>query len=262
MWLSEDAPIRKWELHLSKPFVNSGGSLGFALDPHSMPFLSQLGAFITHPISRFPRTPAGNRACIPYPGGFLLHTGLPNPGISRSKIQYRRRWAGAPLPIIVHLLVETPETLTDMVRSLEGLENVLALELGLPPNAAPSTLPAIMEAASGELPVIPCISPDQVSNYLEVLVDLQPIAIHLISPRGSLPGGNGENISGRLYGPAVFPQMLLAAQTLIGTGIPVIADGGIVYAWQAATLLDAGVLAVGMDSALWGTHWEGLFARV
>jgi dihydroorotate dehydrogenase len=259
MWLSEDAPIRKWDLHLAKPFVNSTGSLGFTPDSHSMPFLSQLGAFITHPISRFPRNPAGNRACIPYQGGFLLHTGLPNPGINRGKIRYRQRWAGAPVPIIVHLLVETPETLTDMVRSLEGLENILALELGLPPDAAPSTLPAIMDAASGELPVIPCISPDQVSNYLEVVVDLQPAALHLTSPRGSLPGPNGENISGRLYGPAIFPQMLLTAQTLIKTGIPVIADGGIFHAWQASALLDAGVMAVGLDAALWGIDWEGLF---
>ena len=89
MWLAEESPIRKQDLVLEKPFVNAAGMLGFAPDAHNMPFLDRLGAFITNPISRTPRKPAGNRACLPFPGGFLLHTGLPNPGINRVIRQYQ-----------------------------------------------------------------------------------------------------------------------------------------------------------------------------
>ena len=127
MWLDEEAPIRKQNLVFSKSFVNTAGTLGFAPDPHTMPFLEHLGAFITHPISRLPRVPARNRCCLSYSGGFLIHTGLPNPGISRAITRYRRHWANAPLPIVPHLLVEIPKTLTEMVRKLEGLENIMAV---------------------------------------------------------------------------------------------------------------------------------------
>ena len=195
MWLNEDAPIHKQNLVLSKPFVNSAGILGFTPDPHAMPYLAHMGAFITHPISRRPRRPAGNRCCLPYPGGFLLHTGLQNPGISRAVKRFSRAWAGAPLPIILHVLAETPGTLAEIVRKVEGLENVRAVELGLPPDLHPKDLPDFLEAASGELPVVVCLTPDQIPVLLDTLVSLQPSALHLIQPRGSLPGTGGDRKS-------------------------------------------------------------------
>lgn len=259
MWLSEDAPVHKQDLVLSKPFVNSAGTLGFTPDPHAMPYLPRMGAFITHPISRRPRKPAGNRCCLPFPGGFLLHTGLPNPGISRAIQRFSRAWAGAPLPIIVHLLAETPHTLAEMVRKLEGMENIRAVELGLPPDIHPQDLPGFLEAASGELPVVVCLAPDQIPSLLETLVSLQPSALHLVQPRGSLPGPVGEIVSGRLYGPATFPIMLQAAQALVGAGLPVIADGGMTEPWQSHALLEVEVIAVGLGSALWQVNPEDVF---
>ena len=218
MWLDDDLTIRKQDLVLSQPCVNAAGTLGFTPDPHTMPFLNEMGAFITHPISRRMRVPAGNRCCLPFPGGFLLHTGLPNPGISRAVSRYRRAWANAPLPVIVHLLVETPETLIEMIHKIEGLENVLAIELGLSPDCTPEALAGFMAAAVGELPAIPCLNPDQVPVLLPALKELSPTAVHLTFPRGALPGLDGALVTGRLYGPAVFPQMLKAAQTLVDAG--------------------------------------------
>jgi len=182
MWLDEDSPIRKQDLTLSKPFVNASGTLGFAPDP------------------RKPRVPAGNRACLPFPGGFLLHTGLPNPGISRAVSRYQRRWSGAPLPVIVHLLIETPEMLAEVVRKLEGLENILGVELGLSPECSPEELSAFMEAAAGELPILVSLSPEQIPTLLLPLQALNPVAVHLTALRGTLPGGDGKLVTGRLYG--------------------------------------------------------------
>ena len=252
MWLAEESPIRKQDLVLEKPFVNAAGMLGFAPDPHNMPFLDRLGAFITNPISRTPRKPAGNRACLPFPGGFLLHTGLPNPGINRVIRQYQRRWAAAPLPVIVHLLVEHPETLAEMIRKLEGLENILAVELGLPPDCTPENLNNFAAAASGELPAVICLGPEQIPVLLPALEALQPAGVHLTSPRGTLPGPDGELVSGRLYGPATFPVTLSTARVLVGAGLRVIVDGGVTKPEQAQALLDLGVTAVGLGSVLWG----------
>ena len=252
MWLTEDAPIRKQDLYLERPFVNAAGMLGFAPDLRAMPFLGQLGAFITNPVSRKPRQPAGNRCCLPYPGGFLLHTGLPNPGISAVIRQHRRRWASASLPIIVHLLAEDPGSLAEMIRKLEGLENLLAVELGLPPDCTPERLADFLTEAEGELPAVVCLGPEQLPILLPTLQELNPIALHLTQLRGALPNAEGDVVTGRLYGPATHPVMLNAAREAVKAGLPVIVDGGIVEQSQAEALLGVGVLAIGLGAALWG----------
>ena len=261
MWLDEERPVSKRELLLDKPFVNASGTLGFAPGPRLAPALSGFGAFITNPISRAPRVPASNRAVIPFPGGFLLHSGHPNPGITRVISHFRRRWAAAPLPVIAHLLVETPAALSEMVPKLEGIENILAVELGLPPDCPPDLLAALFEAGYGELPLLPCVSPEQVPVLLEILAGLAPAAVHLVEPRGVLPDRDGTIIPGRLYGPAIFPVMLRAARSLVSAGLRVIANGGVTARWQLDTLMEMGVLAVGLGSALWGIdQGEGLLS--
>ena len=251
MWLNSSSLVHKQDLVLEKPFVNVPGMLGFAPDPHNMPFLQNMGAFITNPISFRPRQPAGNRIYLPFSGGFLLHTGLPNPGLKRAVSRFKRRWANASLPIIVHLLAETPNTLAEMIRKLEGLENLMALELGLHPACDPSSLKALLDAASGELPVIVCLSPEQIPILLESLKELQPTAVHLCPPRGTLPNSTGEIVTGRLYGPATFPLMLHALQILVEADLQVITYGGINAQCQAQTLLESGAMCVSLGKVLW-----------
>lgn len=252
MWLDEERPISKRDLVWGQPFVNTSGTLGFTPDPRAAPALNHLGAFITNPISRVPRFPAANRACIPFAGGFLLHTGHPNPGITRAVTRFRRRWAKSPLPVIVHLLVDAPDALTEMVRKLEGLDNITAVELGLPPDCDPDRFLAIMDAGSGELPLIPCVNPNQIPVILGALEQLRPVAVHLIEPRGALLARDGEIVVGRLYGPAIFPVMLEASRGLVNAGLRVIANGGVTTRAQVDALMDVGVTAVGLGSALWG----------
>jgi dihydroorotate dehydrogenase (NAD+) catalytic subunit len=247
---------------LNQPFVNASGTLGFFPDLRAQPAISRLGAFITDPISRRPRQPAANRVYLPFSGGFLLHTGHPNPGITRAIARFGRRWAGAPMPVIVRLLVESPGTLAEMIHKLEGLENILAVELGLPPGCDPGFLSAVMAAGAGELSLIPCLNPELVPTLLDTLKDLQPSALHLVEPRGALPGPGGEIITGRLYGPAIFPVMLTASQVLINAGLRVIANGGVYHRWQVDTLMKVGVMAVGLGSVLWQVDPAAIFTEL
>lgn len=275
----------KQDLYLSKPLLNAAGSLGFAPNPHGTLDLEPFGAFVTNPISRLPRSPAEGRTCCAYPGGFLLHTGWPNPGLRAVLRLQAPRWADAPLPIIVHLLAENPPEVAEMVRALEGLENVLAIELGIPPQASREQVAALVRAARGELPVIACLPFERAVELVQVVVQDAPgvTAISLAAPRGVLPLGevaasknatrfpSGGFVSGRLYGPAVFPLALAAvaalaapmaaakAATLVAvidnppakTDLKIIAGGGVYSRADVQAMLAAGAAAVQIDSALW-----------
>ncbi len=91
---------------------------------------------------------------------------------------------------------------------------------------------------------------------LPTLQELNPIALHP-DPAARYPARpDGTLVSGRLNGPAVFPLMLYAAREAVKTGLPVIVDGGVFEQSQAEALLDMGVLAMGLGTALWGIKFN------
>jgi len=76
-------------------------------------------------------------------------------------------------------------------------------------------------------------------------------AVSLGAPRGTLLDSAGKPVSGRLFGPALFPLTLSAVQSLRQLGIPVIAGPGVYRRQEAQAVLDAGALAVQLDTVLW-----------
>lgn len=245
-----DLPFRQ-ELYLASPWLNAAGSLGFA-PPANWPVPEPMGAFITNPISLSPRNPAGERGQLAYPGGVLLHSGLPNPGLSRVLRTYGERWKQSSLPIWVHLFGSNPDEIHQMIMRLEGREGVEAIELGLPPGAPAEDMLSFIEAAYGELPLVvnlPLTSVD--APWLARLPGLGVSGISLSGPRGALPAANGGLLKGRLYGPALFPLMLSAVQAARRLGLPVIAGAGIYRKQDALALQAAGAWAVQLDTVLW-----------
>src|SRR5512139_417108 len=99
----------KNDLTLATPLMNAAGSLGFAPDTRAGIDLARLGLFITNPISLKARVPAHGERFLSYPGGFLLHTGHPNPGFREVIKRNAAHWARSSLPVVVHLLAETPD---------------------------------------------------------------------------------------------------------------------------------------------------------
>lgn len=242
----------KYDLALDRPVMNAAGSLGFAPDERGPVDLSGLGAFVTDPISLEPRSPAQDRGVVEYPGGFVLHSGYPNPGVSRAIRQYAPRWARSPLPVWVHLLAEGPEEIAAMVPRLEGLENVTTIEIGLHPKVSAEGVRAIIQAALGELPLVARLPLDRVVELAPALPDLPLSAISLGPPRGALPGSSGELTHGRLYGPGIFPQVFAAVELLVEMGgVPVIAGGGVHRQVDIDALLASGAAGVQLDTVLW-----------
>ena len=257
----------KRDLYFNKPLMNAAGSLGFAPDFRSLGdfgSLNAFGAFVTYPFSLRPRLPAAKPEVIEYPGGFLLHTGLPNPGLNAGLKKYSAKWSRAELPIIVHLMADRPEETQHMVRMLETQENVMAVELGFAPLLANDILLLTLEMCAGELPLIFSLPVEQVLSLGPRLMQEGAQAISISAPRGALPltprpstltgtrpSGRGELITGRLYGPSLFPKSLETVYSAAKLGLLIIGAGGVWNKENANAMLAAGALAVQVDAALW-----------
>ncbi|NJN44835.1 MAG: hypothetical protein HC806_09045 [Anaerolineae bacterium] len=131
----------------------------------------------------------------------LLHTGLPNPGLRQVLRKYASQWARASIPIIVHILGDSPEDVHRMVLQLEEVDGVAGIELGLPSRASTEQIAELIQAGVGELPLVVRVPLDGlVPDPLPELVSFGP-------PRGTLPGDDsGSFVGGRLLGPVYSPN--------------------------------------------------------
>ena len=260
----DEAYFLKYDLAFMPAVMNAAGSLGFAPDPRAPVDLGKLGAFVTNPISLNPRSPAQGRRFQAYPGGFLLHTGYPNPGLQSVIRRYAGRWAQGAVPVVVHLLAGMLEEIQQMVRQLEGLEGVMGIELGLPVELDAETISAQVRAAAGELPVVARLPLEQAVLLGAAACAAGAVAISLAPPRGVLALPDGHLLHGRLYGPALFPQAMETVRRLVREDIPVIGAGGLYHPEQVEAMLAVGALAVQVDAALWCGGWwqetDGLHA--
>jgi dihydroorotate dehydrogenase (NAD+) catalytic subunit len=252
----------KRDLYFRAPIMNAAGMLGFAPDlrEKQKPVFWEktgfwdwegLGAFVTNPISMRPRKPTSHPAALEYPGGFLLHTGLPNPGFPSAVKKYAHKWADSSVPVIVNLMADRPEETKRMVEALEGVENVMAAELGFAPLLTDDIILTAVEMSLGELPLIASLPMEQAVMLAPRVMETGAAAVSLSAPRGSLMTDDRSLITGRLYGPSLFPQSLETVSRLVGAGVPTIGGGGVYEEEQAQAMLQAGALAVQLDAVLW-----------
>ncbi len=237
--------------YLRTPVMNAAGSLGFAPRWRGPVDLARLGAFITNPVSLGPRAPADGRRVVSFPGGFLLHTGLPNPGLMAVLREHAKRWEASELPIIVHLLVSGPDDVARMIAHLESASGVMGVEIGLPPGAPPELAYSLADAAATrELPFIINLLAGQLGTLGPELHRRGASALSLAPPYGSLPIEHGL-VSGRLYGPALLPHTLAAVRQGAHLGLQIIAAGGLYHPADVTAAQSAGAVAVQLDAVLW-----------
>ncbi len=240
----------KADLIFDKPIMNAAGALGFAPDPRAPITWSELGSFVTNPISLRPRGVTRLPTAETYAGGCLVHTGLPNPGFSAVQARFAHRWAEAPLPIIVHLIGDRPEEARQMVRRLEGMDNVLGIELSFAPLLADDLIVLGLEMCRGELPLIASLPLEQMLRLGPRAMQAGASAVSMATPRGAVPRDDGQ-VSGRLYGPSVFPAAFEVLRASVRLGLPCIAAGGLYSSESIGAMLGAGALAVQVDTAFW-----------
>jgi dihydroorotate dehydrogenase (NAD+) catalytic subunit len=246
-------------LEFKSAWMNAAGSLGFTPDSRNLFTTEKFGAFITNPISLRPRKAANGSRMLRHAGSVLLHSGLPNPGLSNTLRRYAEKWHRAVIPIIPHLIAEQTEEIRKAVSRLEELDNITAIELGLDHRVDRTLAADLVRAAQGELPMIVRVPLQRCMELAAGLIETGAAAISLGPASGTLPTGLGNFNHGLVYSPAVYPQALAVIEGLTAAGIPTIGAGGIASRAEGEAMLAVGAMAVQVDLALWkGEYLLGL----
>ena len=137
-----------------------------------------------------------------------------------------------------------------MVLALEGRENIMAIELSFAAQLADDLILLAVELSTGEVPIIVSLPPDQFLRLGPQVDELGAAAISISPPRGALRRSE-ERVSGRLFGPSLFPQSLELVSSAGRLGLKVIGSGGVTSSADVDSMLHAGALAVQVDIALW-----------
>jgi dihydroorotate dehydrogenase (NAD+) catalytic subunit len=248
------APSHKIGLPLASPLVAGGGAFGFADECAPLVDFSRFGAFITNPLTLRPRSPAKEQHVIPFPGGALIHTGLPNPGLSAAIRDYAHKWERLGCPVIAHVAATTVEETAACVEKLERVESVAGIEIGFRNDESLAEAQAMVRAAVqlARQPIIVSLPQARALAFARMAEKVGAQAVTATAPpRGTLRH-NGEWVSGRLYGPALLPQALsLVRELKTHTALPIIGAGGVHTKNDIEAMLAAGATAVMVDSAVW-----------
>ncbi|MEX0787412.1 MAG: hypothetical protein WD040_01295 [Anaerolineales bacterium] len=240
----------KRELVLDPAWASASGFL----PPYRIPGLAgtPLGGWITPAISLAPRSPANGPRALSFPGGVLLHTGHPNPGLSSVIRRERAAWRALGLPVIVHLLAQDPRELERMGEQLESIEEIGAMEVNLG-EVNRDEIPAwIRAAAQSQIPVIAQFPIGTSADLAARAVQAGAAAVSAGPPRGSLPGPGGRLVGGRVYGPSLLPFGLRTVEEWSArVGAPVLGSGGVTSSAARQAMTDAGASGVELDTILW-----------
>lgn len=254
-------PIRitrhtKNTLIIESPVMNAAGTLGFGDEYRDLIDLSTLGAFVTNPLTYTPWNPASGTRVVALDAGVLVHTGLPNPGLSKVISEHRAVWDRLPMPVIAHVVVNTVEDVQRCVALLEEEPSVDAIELGLSDEISAAETQWYTRAATGrtEKPVLVRAPFGVTVDHLHAAIDAGADSLVICAPpRGTARDLAGRLVAGRVYGPLMKPIVLRMVGQLVRRfpNIPIIGAGGIHSPQDARDYLEAGAAAVQVDSVTW-----------
>jgi dihydroorotate dehydrogenase (NAD+) catalytic subunit len=247
----------KQSLFINNPVMLAAGMMGYDASPYrDLIKLDKLGAMVTVPLTWNARGPARGPRVVPYLGGFLLHTGLPGPGIRQIIRQYRNVWRTSPIPVIAHLLGNHVDDVERCAGTLDGVEGVIGVELGLHDQADEDEIEEMVSAvrANCELPLLVKIPLHNAALLARIAEEAGADGLVIASPpRGTERDPiTGQLVGGRLYGPGLKAQVLRAVgQVAQFARIPITACGGIHTANDARDFIAAGARAVQIDTLTW-----------
>lgn len=257
----------KNSLILETPVMPAAGTFGFGDVYRNQVDIEKLGAIVTSPVTHRSWHPATGTRVIPIDGGVLVHTGLPNQGISKTLAKYRTALDKLPLPVIMHIVATTVEDVASCASRIDAEYAVDAIELGLNDDITYEDAEIFTRTAIQRLekPVLVRLPLQSAYELADVVADAGAGALVVSAPpRGTARDPySGRLISGRIYGPLVKPMVLrIVGQLASRINVPIIGAGGIHSAQDARDYIDAGAVAVQVDSLTWiDPHMLEIIAR-
>ncbi len=246
----------KQPLRLSNPVIGASGIFGFSGEYGRLIDLSKLGAIVTNPVTWRPRRAASGTRVVPLDSGVLVHTGLPNAGVHAIYRTYAAKWKHLPAPIIVHIVATTPEEVGKCAQVLEAAEGVVAIEIGLGDEASHRDA-RLMIGTARQYTHLPLLAKLPLYVARQVALAAQEAGAEALviaaPPRGTARDPlTGQLVGGRMYGPWLKALSLRAVGQIAGhVQIPIIGCGGIHNPDDARDFLEAGAIAVQVDSVAW-----------
>ncbi len=256
------APNHKLGLVVANPILLGAGAIGYGEAVPRGLDLTQLGAAVVGPLL------SASRGGTPPPrlahtnGGIVLDTGLQNRGVNNAIQQYGKLWEKLGCPVIVQVVESHPASLAKIAGKLSQLSGVQGVELlgadtaGEIDGARLATLVRALDRAC-ELPVWVKLPLAKAAALANAACEAGAVGLVIGQPPGGtamrMVDGELRPVSGPLYGPLVFPQMLGVLLQVAAQQLPaaLIACGGIHTADHVRQCLAAGAQAVQIDSAVW-----------
>ncbi len=245
----------KGSLTLNTPVMNAAGVFGYGDEYRDLVQIDKLGAIVTNPVTYAAWNPASGTRVIPLDAGVLVHTGLPNPGVSKVISAHRNLWSRLPVPLILHIIPLNADDSRRFAERIDEEECIAGIEVGINDEVsvveAARQIKALVE--STEKPVLARLPFGVGADYARSIVDAGAGGLVVSAPpRGTARDSGGRLVSGRLYGALVKPMTLrLVGYLARRVDIPVIGAGGIHTPEDARDYLEAGAVAVQVDSVVW-----------
>jgi dihydroorotate dehydrogenase (NAD+) catalytic subunit len=247
----------KTELAVDNPVIAAAGTMGNINAYKGMVNLKKLGAIITNPVSYYPRKPAVGVRVVPLSSGVLVNTGLPNAGTSAEVKRLRRTYDSLGIPLIMHLIATTPEEVGKAMRIIDTANMIVGVELGLPDDISWQDAAALTEAAirQAEKPVIVRLPLYDAYEIAQAVADVGAGALVVAAPPRGIARDpiSGSMVTGQVYSPTTKTMALHLVNRLKNRikDIPVIGAGGIHTQQDARDYMEAGTVAVQVDSVTW-----------
>jgi dihydroorotate dehydrogenase (NAD+) catalytic subunit len=244
-------------LILEVPVMAAAGILGFGDTYRDLLQFEKLGAFVTNPVTYTPWRPATGNRVVALPAGTLVHTGIPNPGISKVLGKYRSMWETMAMPVIMHIAATTLEHARKCASRIDAESAVDGIELGLNDDVSWEETEQLVSATvkNTEKPVLVRLPMNDTLNLARAAVDGGASGLVACgAPRGAARDPqSGLMITGRIYGPLIKTLVLRLVQQLVEEmpTIPVIGAGGIHSQQDARDYIEVGAKAVQVDTATW-----------
>ncbi|MEL7235295.1 MAG: hypothetical protein AAGK74_12415, partial [Chloroflexota bacterium] len=247
----------KAELILENPVMAAAGILGDGSGYRSMINLKKLGALVTNPVSYYPRKPAQGVRTVPLDSGVLVNTGLPNAGVSVTIKHMRNRWEALGIPVILHLIATSTDEVAKAMKIIDTVDVIAGVELGLPDDISAQDAADLTDAAvrRAEKPVIVRLPLYDAYEIATSVADAGAGALVVAAPpRGvAREPVSGQLVTGQIYSRTTHAMCLRLVTRLLQRvqNVPIIGAGGIHTQQDARDYIEAGTVAVQVDSVTW-----------